>query len=111
MRRARNPELSLLARFFITNEGIHALSLGVLYLHGVVPTGWVGHRAMAMQLACEQLQVPARLIHQILYANTHRELIVYGSTEPVELSELAELTTMAQMLMEQVHYEYPEWAS
>ena len=111
MQRARNAEQSLVTRFFMANEGIHALSLGVLYLHGVLPTGWIGHRAMAMHLACEQLQLPARLMHQILYSNTHRELIVYGSTEPVAASELAELMALAEVMMEQVHYEYPEWAS
>lgn len=111
MHSARNTELSMVARFLMANEGIHALSMGVLYLHGVLPTGWIGHRAMAMQLACEQLQMPESLTHQILYANTHRELIAYGSTEPVTSTELAELMTLADMLMEQVQYEYPEWVS
>ena len=110
MRRARKADLSLVARFLMANEGIHALSLGVLYLHGVLPTGWLGHRAMVMQMACEQLQLPAHLTNQILYANTHRELIAYGSTEPVEATELAELMALAAMLMEQVRYEFPEWA-
>lgn len=109
MHSARNTERSLMARFLMVNEGIHALSVGVLYLHGVLPTGGVGHRAMVMQLACEQLQLPAHLTNAILYANTHRELIAYGSTEPVQAEELAELTALGEMLMEQVRYEYPEW--
>lgn len=106
---ARTQELGLPGRFFMVNEGIHSLSLGVLYLHGVLPTGMVGHRAMAMQLACEALHLPAALTHAILYANTHRELISYGSTEPVEQGELDGLLVLSEQLVEQARYLYPDW--
>ena len=106
---AKTQELGLPGRFFMVNEGIHSLSLGVLYLHGVLPTGLVGHRAMAMQLACETLHLPTRLTNDILYANTHRELISYGSTEPVEQVELDELMLLGDKLMDQARYIYPDW--
>lgn len=106
---AKTPEFGVLGRFFMANEGLHALSLGVLYLHGVLPTGLVGHRAMAMQLACETMHLPTRLTHEILYANTHRELIAYDSTEPVEDAELGTLLTLAVQAMDQARYMYPDW--
>ena len=106
---AKKPNFSLLAQFFMANEGIHSLSLGVLYLHGVLPTGLVGHRSMVMQLACETMHLPARLVNDLLYANTHRELIAYGSTEPVQDSELAALMTLGDQVLEQARYIYPEW--
>jgi hypothetical protein len=106
---ARSLDFGVLSRFFMANEGIHSLSLGVLYLHGVLPTGLVGHRAMAMQIACETLHLPARLTNEILYANTHRELIAYGSTEPVQDSELQALMALGAQLLEQARYVYPDW--
>ena len=109
IRNARTPEFGLLGRFFMVNEGIHALSLGVLYLHGVLPTGLVGQRAMAMQMACEAMHLPARLTNELLYADTHRELIAYGSTEPVQACELEALMGLGEQLMDQARYIYPDW--
>ena len=109
IRNARTQELGLAGRFFMVNEAIHSLSLGVLYLHGVLPTGLVGHRAMAMQLACEALHLPMQLTNAILYANGHRELISYGSTEPVEQEELDGLMVLGDKLLDQARYFYPDW--
>lgn len=106
---AKTPEFGVLGRFFMANEGIHSLSLGVLYVHGVLPTGLVGHRAMVMQLACETMHLPQRLTNDILYANTHRELIAYGSTEPVSEVELASLICLGDQLVDQARYFYPDW--
>jgi len=109
IRKARTADFGPLSQFFMANEGIHSLSLGVLYLHGVLPTGLVGHRGMVMQLACEALHLPEALMHEILYANTHRELIAYGSTEPVQPEELASLQRLAEQMLEQACYIYPDW--
>jgi hypothetical protein len=109
IRNARRVEFGMLGRFLMVNEGIHSLSLGVLYLHGVLPTGMVGHRAMVMQMACEAMHLPVRLTHDILYANTHRELIAYGSTEPVEAAELDALILLGDQVVSQARYVYPDW--
>lgn len=109
VRNAKTAEFTAVDRFFMANEGIHSLSLGVLYLHGLLPTGLVGHRSMAMQLACEQLHLPANLTNQIMYANTHRELICYGSSEPVEDGEVEELITLGDIVVDQARYVYPDW--
>ena len=106
---AHTPVQGLLERFCGANEGVYALSLGVLYLHGVLPAGLVGHRAMAMQVACETMHLPTQPINQIIYANTHRELISYGSTEPVLADELLELLHLSDMALEQARYVYPDW--
>ena len=109
VRNSKTPEFKAVDRFFMANEGIHSLSLGVMYLHGLLPAGLVGHRSMVMQLACEQLYLPTRLTDQIMHANTHRELISYGSTEPVEDAEAAELITLADTLVNQARKVYPDW--
>lgn len=106
---AKCPDFGVLGRFFMANEGIHSLSLGVVYLHGLLPTGLVGQRAMVMQIACEAMHLPLRLTNDILYANTHRELIAYGSTEPVAESELEALITLGEQMLDQARYVYPDW--
>ena len=106
---ASHTDTGLLSRFFTANEGVHALSLGILYLHGVLPTGLVGHRSMVMQLACETMHMPNRLVSALLYANTHRELIAYGSTEPVQEAELTELLGLAEQVVDHARYVYPDW--
>lgn len=106
---AKCQDFGVLGRFFMVNEGIHSLSLGVVYLHGVLPTGLVGHRAMVMQIACENMRLPEHLTHEILYANTHRELIAYGSTEPVADAELQSLMRLGDQMVDQARYAYPDW--
>ena len=109
MHNARLSELDLQTRFFMQNEGIHSLSLGVLYLHGVLPVGLVGHRGMAIQLACETMHLPAHLSNELVYANAQRELIAYGSSEPVQSCELQSLFTLGDRAVEQARYVYPDW--
>lgn len=108
---ARQSDLDLQRRFFMQNEGIHSLCLGVLYLHGVLPTGLVGHRGMAMQLAFEAMHLPPRLTNELLYANAHRELLAYGSSDPVQPDELQAVFVLGERAMEQARYIYPDWFS
>ena len=109
MHNGKTLEFSLLGRFQMVNEGIHSLSLGVLYLHGLLPAGLVGQRAVVVQIACEAMHLPAELTNQILYANTHHELIHYGSTEPVDAAELSTLITLGDKALAQARYIYPDW--
>lgn len=106
---ARTPDFSMVGRFFMANEGIHSLCLGVLYLHGMLPAGLVGHRSMAMQVGCELMYLPHPITDQILYANTHRELISYGSTEPVADEEVEGLIALGDKAIEQARYVFPDW--
>lgn len=108
-RNAKTTDFTAVDRFFMANEGIHSLSLGVLYLHGLQPTGLVGHRSMVMQLACERLYLPAKLTEQIMHANTQRELIHYGSTEPVQETDVTALISLGDVLLHQARDVYPDW--
>lgn len=108
-RSARSAELNLMERFVMAHEGIYALCLGVLYLHSVLPTGLVGHRALAIHVACELMGLPHRIKDQILYLNTHLELMAHGSTEPVEEQEIADLMDLGQKTVVQARYMFPDW--
>ena len=109
IRNARTPEFNALARFFMVNEGIQSLCLGVTYMHGVLPAGLVGHRSMVVQVACEMLHLPLPIRDQILYATAHQELITYGSTEPVEEGDARHLLRLGDTAVEQARYVYPDW--
>lgn len=108
-RSACTDERNRMERFVMAHEGIYALCLGVLYLHGVLPTGLVGHRALAIQVACELMGLPHRITDQALYLNTHLELISHGSTEPVEDQEIVDLVALGHKAVVQARYMYPEW--
>jgi len=108
-RSAHTAELNQIERFVMAHEGIYALCLGVLYLHGVLPTGLVGHRALAIQVTCELMGLPHRIKDQILYLNTHLELISHGSTEPVDDQEIVELVALGSKATVQARYMFPEW--
>jgi hypothetical protein len=109
LRNAKTAEFSAVGRFFMANEGIHSLCLGVTYLHGMLPAGLVGHRSMVIQVGCEMLHLPLAIRDQIMYANTHHELITYGSTEPVEECEALGLVLLGDKAVEQARYIYPDW--
>lgn len=108
-RSARTDDLNLIERFVMAHEGIYALCLGVLYLHGVLPTGLVGHRALTIQVACELMGLPNRMRDEILYLNTHLELISHGSTEPVEDQEIADLEEFGNKAVVQARFMFPDW--
>jgi hypothetical protein len=109
IRNAKTRDFSAVGRFFMACEGIHSLCLGVTYLHGLLPAGLVGHRSMVIQVGCEMLHLPLPIRDQIMYANTHQELITYGSTEPVEEGEALGLVLLGDKAVEQARYIYPDW--
>ena len=55
------------------------------------------------------MHLPHRIRDEILYANTHRELISYGSTEPVEDEEVTHLIGLGETAIEQARYVFPDW--
>lgn len=111
IRNARKPDFSAMGRFFMVNEGIHSLCLGVTYLHGLLPAGLVGHRSMVIQVGCEMLLLPTPIRDQIMVANTQQELITYGSTEPVSETDARQLVALGDTAVEQTRYIFPDWFS
>ena len=78
LRDAKTPQLSPIGRYLITHEGIYALCLGSLYLHGLLPVQREGSRALVLQLAFELLEMTIQDLHQILRANRHLEENIVG---------------------------------
>jgi len=78
LRDAKTPDLSPIGRYLMAHEGIYALCLGTIYLHGLLPKEREGSRAMALQLAFELLEMTIQDLHQILQANRHLEEEIVG---------------------------------
>ena len=75
---------------------------GIRVVYYIPPQEWVWGSSKGMQKV-------VNLTDQIMHANTHRELISYGSTEPVEDAQVAELITLGDLLVHQAHGVYPDW--
>jgi hypothetical protein len=108
LRDAKTPELSTVGRYLIAHEGIYALCLGTIYLHGMLPREQEGSRAMAIQLAFELLDMTIRDLQQMLQANRHLEEIAGLASAPVAQSAVRELVAMGDRALQQARLIYPD---
>lgn len=108
LRDAKTPELSVIGRYLIAHEGIYALCLGTLYLHGVLPRQQDGSRAMAIQLAFELLDMTVQDLHQILAANRHLEEIAGLAHAPLAEHCVHDLVALGDRAMGQARLVYPD---
>jgi hypothetical protein len=109
MRDAKTPELSPVGRYLIAHEGVYALCLGTLYLHGVLPREQEGSRAMALQLGFELLEMSVADLHQMLHANRHLEDIAMLPTAPISRQEVGDLVALGDRALEQTRNVFPDW--
>lgn len=108
LRDAKTPEFSPIGRYLIAHEGIYALCLGTIYLHGLLPREQEGSRAMAIQLAFELLEMTIADLHQMLHANRHLEDFVGRSSAPVASSAVKDLLALGERAMGQARLIYPD---
>jgi hypothetical protein len=108
LRDAKTPELSAIGRYLIAHEGIYALCLGTLYLHGVLPVHRESSRALAIQLAFELLDMTIADLHRILHANRHLEDIADQVNAPMSNGEVHELVALGDRALDQARLVYPD---
>jgi len=108
LRDAKTPELSPIGRYLIAHEGIYALCLGTIYLHGVLPREQEGSRAMAIQLAFELLDMTVADLHQILRANRHLEDIAGRASAPFVEHSVLDLVALGERALDQARRVYPD---
>ena len=107
-RDAKSRELSPIGRYLIAHEGIYALCLGTIYLHGMLPREYEGSRAMAIQLAFELLDMTVQDLHQVLQANRHLEEIAGLTNAHVGEHNVQELIELGDRAMDQARLVYPD---
>lgn len=108
LRDAKTPELSAIGRYLIAHEGIYALCLGTIYLHGMLPVHQEGSRAMAIQLAFELLDMTIQDLHKMLHANRHLEDIAGQASSPMDNSTVRDLVALGDRALDQARLVYPD---
>jgi hypothetical protein len=108
LRDAKTPEFSPIGRYLIAHEGIYALCLGTIYLHGLLPREQEGSRAMAIQLAFELLNMTVQDLHRMLHANRHLEDITGVAGAPLALHTVQDLLALGERAVEQARLVYPD---
>lgn len=108
LRDAKTGELSPIGRYLMAHEGIYALCLGTVYLHGLLPREQEGSRAMAIQLAFELLDMTVQDLHQILAANRHLEKIAGVAHANVGEPSVQDLLGLGHRALDQARLVYPD---
>ena len=109
LRDAKTQSLSPIGRYTVAHEGIYALCLGSLYLHGLLPAGHEGSKAMTLQVSTEMLGLTQRDQDKILYANSLLEEIVTGGPVPVEVRAVLDLVYTGDRAVNRARETYPDW--
>jgi hypothetical protein len=109
LRDAKTPELSAVGRYYMAHEGIYALCLGSLYLHGMLPREQEGSRALTIQLAFELLDLTVDDLHHMLHANRHLEDIAFVASAPVSELAVKDLIALGDRALDQTRLLYPDW--
>lgn len=108
LRDAKTPELSTIGRYLMAHEGLYALCLGTIYLHGMLPREQEGSRAMAIQLAFELLDMTIHDLQQMLIANRHLEAIAGLPHAILADHALPDLMEMGDRALGQARLIYPD---
>ena len=95
-------------RYLMAHEGIYALCLGTVYLHGLLPREQEGNRAMAIQLAFELLGMTINDLHQMLRANRHLEDIADLAIAPLTVRTVKDLVALGDRGLYQSRLMYPD---
>lgn len=105
---AKTRGLSPISRYLMAHEGIYALSLGTIYLHGLLPREQEGNRAMAIQLAFELLDMTIQDLHTMLHANRHLEEITGLAHATVGEHTVRDLVALGDRALDQARLVYPD---
>ena len=106
---AQTADYSLALRMRASCDGIFSVFLGMLYLHGLRPSGKEGYRALVIQLGSEMLQLNALEREQIMHASPLLQLVTSDSPPPLDASVAHGMLAMGQRTLAQARTIYPDW--
>lgn len=90
-------------------DGIFSAFLGVLYLHGLRPSGKEGYRALVIQLCSEMLQLSVLERDQIMRTSQLLQLVTSDSPPPLDASLAYGMLALGQRTLAQARKVYPDW--
>lgn len=100
---------SLVGRYWVAYEGIYALCLGTLYLHGLLPIGQDGHRALVIQIACDRLHLSIGDRNKMLALERQLESIAMETHDVVDEPEVQDMIVLGAIALTQAKRVYPDW--
>lgn len=109
LHQARGPERTPSGRYVIAHEGIYALCLGSMYLHGLLPVGKEGQKELVVQLGLDALLVPTPTRNLVL---TSRKLLATATTQAIDSiddADVRDLVAIGQFAVERARRIYPDW--
>mgnify|MGYP007125376620 FL=1 len=108
MRDAKTHLLSPTGRYCVAHEGIYALCLGTIYVHGMLPREREGSRAMAIQLAFELMEMTVQDLQRMLTANRHLEEMCERPSTAVTEQSVVDLVALGDRALSQARLIYPD---
>ena len=109
MRNAQAPDCAPIDQLNTSFEGIYSLCLGSLYLHGLLPSGKEGYRALAIQLGSECLRLSQTDRDKILNTNLYLQLIASDCPEFVEEVVSQNMLRLGLHTLKQAQHVFPDW--
>lgn len=109
LRAAQSSELGPTSRCQMALEGIYALCLGSIYLHGLLPLGQEGHRELVIQVATELMGLPVAERHQILTAKKQLETLTCDAAESLDEQDVRFMGAIGRKALSQAQQAYPDW--
>jgi hypothetical protein len=102
--------LSNIGKFTLAYESIHALSVGLLYIHGFAPSKGPGHRATVLSLAGEELGLEPEEQAEVDDAHQKRNEMTYRSPAPPVSKQAADdLMAIAVKCLLKAKQRFPTW--
>lgn len=109
MRNAQAPDCAPIDQLSTAYDGIYALCLGSLYLHGLLPSGKEGYRTLAIQLGSERLRLSTLERDKILNTHLYLQLLVGDCPEFVEEAVAQDMLALGLHTLAQARKVYPDW--
>ena len=109
MRHAQAPDCSPIDQLHTAYDGIYSLCLGSLYLHGLLPSGKEGYRALAIQLGSETLRLSTLERDKILNTQHYLHLMAGEHPEHVEEVVAKDMRTLGMHTLAQARKVFPDW--
>ncbi|WP_144108136.1 hypothetical protein [Paraburkholderia sp. BCC1886] len=107
---AKLEDLAPIAKYTLAYEGIHAIAVGFLFLHGLAPSQREGHRSQALSLMYSFLELDADDRYEIDDANRMRNDKLYKSpAPPVSATVARQLVELAARAEAKAKARLPEW--
>lgn len=109
LRAAQSSELGPTSRCQMALEGIYALCLGSIYLHGLLPSGQEGHRELVIQVATGMLGLSLTDKQQIMAFKRQLETITTDTGESLDEQDVRSMGAIGHRALSQAQYVYPDW--